>query len=168
MHYTKGFVYNVIGGYESRLPSQISSSPGTLVGRRETNTEQSSADIRDPQFRVKRSSQRDQPTQRTASAYKVWGTELTIARNPSLLLASELTDCLATGTTDAHYASLWTSLEIRDPLWNCHGCGAPSLRWFGNRFANYTGRILCNTIQRSIDRTFKYRSSLYLCTLLVF
>ena len=53
-----GFMYNVAVGYKSRPPSQTSPSPKTLVGRKETNTEQSSADIRDPQFRVKRSSQR--------------------------------------------------------------------------------------------------------------
>ena len=80
-----------VSAYEQRT----SPSPKTLVGRKETSTELSSSITCDPQFRVKMSSQRSQPPKRAAGADKGVGTDLTVARNPSILLASELTDCLA-------------------------------------------------------------------------
>ena len=145
-------MYNVIDGYKSRPPSQISPSPGTIVERKETNTEQSSADIRDPQLRVKRSSQRSRSSQRTASAYKVVGTELTVSRNPSLLLASELTDCLAQRFLNrALCLALIVSGDSIDFL-ELPRMWRPELASVRNRVANYTGRLFYNT-PRSIDRT---------------
>ena len=65
-------MYNVAVGYKSRPPSQISSSPKTIVRRRETSTELSSSITCDPQFRVKMSSQRSQP-HHMQQAYRVCG-----------------------------------------------------------------------------------------------
>ena len=73
---------------------RTSPSSKTLVRRKETSTELSSSITCDPQFRVKMSSQRSQP-HHMRQHIKCVGTDLTVARNPSILLASELTDCLA-------------------------------------------------------------------------
>ena len=67
-----GVMYNVVGGYKSRPPSQIFPSPETFVKSKETSIGLSSSITCDPQFRVKMSSQRSQP-HHMQQAYRVCG-----------------------------------------------------------------------------------------------
>ena len=84
-----------------RRRTRTSPSPEPFVERKETNTEQLLALPLTPQLANKRCSQRDKVFPHAASMSRSWVRTIPFVRllnrEPCVLLASELTDCLAQG-----------------------------------------------------------------------